>query len=161
MEHSRGKLILTCTHSLHIVSSLLIYHTTMPYFHLLRGFITLKLKTIHKYFLCPYKRQSSINALFHCIHIFTNTFQVTMQVNRDIHVEKTVLYKPLIYYEYMWLWWVFKSFGKICCLFSNCNKKSNTPGFDPYITLHLRCSAFLGVRTLRNAMKRSIEIYLL
>ena len=71
--------------------------------------------------------------MLHCIQVLTNTSEVTMHVKSDKHVGKTILNKLLIYYEYMCLSRVSTLFGKICCLFSNCNY------IYSYITYYLRC----------------------
>ena len=63
----------------------------------------LKMKTIHKCFLCPYKRQSSLLC-----------FIATMQVKRDIG--KIIIHKLPILNEHMCLCWVSTLFGMICCL---------------------------------------------
>ena len=85
--------------------------------------------------ICPNKRKIS---LLRYIQIFTNTYEVTMQVKRGIG--KVILHKPPIHNnnEYMWLCWVSTLFGMIC-LFSKCNKSSATRFRSIYITFYLYC----------------------
>ena len=52
--------------------------------------MTLNLKTIHKCFVCPYKK-AELSSMFHCIQIFTNTCEVTVQIKRAIG--KAILHK--------------------------------------------------------------------
>ena len=97
------------------------------------------------------------SAVLHCIQKFTNTYEVTMQVKHDIG--KTILHKLPIYYEYMimYLFWVSILFVMICHdVFQG---MKITTRHLPYITVHLRFkwSKFLGARSYRNAMKRSID----
>ena len=101
--------------------------------------------------------------MLHCIQIFTNAWEVTMQVKRAI--ERAILHKLPIYNEYMCLCWVSTLFGMIFCLFSSCIKSSTTRFRLLYtcITFYLRCkcATFLCSRTPRNSMRRRIEICLL
>ena len=53
----------------------------------------LKLKIIHKCFLTHIKTE--LNAVLHCIQLFTNTCEVTMQVKRAI--VKAILHKLPIF----------------------------------------------------------------
>ena len=120
-------------------------------------------KTVHKWFLCPYKRQSSI-----AFRIFTNTCEVTLQVKRAI--ERAILCNLLIHTEYMCLCLVSTLFCMICCLFSNwiCSKSSTTQFRSIYIMFYLccKCATFLCARTpiamqwsvaLRSAFYRNRE----
>ena len=120
---------------------------------------SLKLKTIHKCFLCPYKRQSSMLCLI--AFRFSRVTEIMVQVKRAIG--KAILHKLPIYNEYMCLCWVSTLFCMICCLFINCSKSSTTRLRSLYISFYLCCKSatFLCGRTSRNAMKRSIEICLL
>ena len=66
------------------------FTTTFP-------FPALKLKTIYKCFLCPYKRQSSMLCFIE--FRFSGIIKVTMQVKHAIG--KATLHKLPIYNEYM------------------------------------------------------------
>ena len=101
-------------------------------------------------FFGPCKRQSS---MLHCIQNFTNTWDVTKQAKRHIHVGKT------IYYEYICLCWVSTLFGMIC-YFSNCSESSNKR-LRSLFYLCCKWATFLCARTHRNEMKRIIEICIL
>ena len=94
--------------------------------------------------------------MLHYIQIFTNTYEVMMQVKHAIG--KAILYKLPIYYEDV-LCWISPWFGMIC-LFSKCNKSSTTRLRSLNITFHLccKCATFLCARTPCNGMKRSINI---
>ena len=120
--------------------------------------MTLNLKTIHKCFVCPYKK-AELSSMFHYIQIFTNTCEVTVQIKRAIG--KAILHKLPIYYEYnvMCFRWAPTIFGMIC-LFSNRNKSSTTRLRSFYITFYLwfKCATFLCALTPRNALRRSTEL---
>ena len=116
--------------------------------------LSLKLKSNHKCFLCPYKML--------CFIAFRlSRTPVMMQVKRAIG--KAMLHKLSIYNEYMCLCWVSTLFCMICCLFSNCSKNSTTRlrWLHGYIKFYLcsKCTTFLCARTPRNAKRRSIDIF--
>ena len=123
------------------------------------NFTSLKLKTIHKCFLHPYKRQSSM--LCFIAFRFSRVTEVMLQIKRAIG--KAILYKLPIYKEYMCLCWVSTLFCMMCCLFSNCSKSSTTRLRSLYIAFYLccKCATFICGHTPLNVMKRSIEICLL
>ena len=86
-------------------------------------FNSLKLKIIHKCFLCSYKRQSSVLCFFAFRFLRIPAWD-TMQEKHAI--ERTILHKLPIYKEYMCLCWVSTLFCMICSLFYNCSKSSIT-----------------------------------
>ena len=107
--------------------------------------VNLKLKTIH----------AELNAMLHCIHIFKNTCEDTMQVKRDIHVRQIILLKHILRIHVLVL-----SLHIICCnccLFSN-NYKNYMHGFDPYIAFYQRCicATVLSARTHRVTLRSVI-----
>ena len=85
--------------------------------------------------------------MLHCIQIFMNTCEVTMQVKWAIG--KPVLHKLPLYYDSMYLCWISILFGMIC-LFSN--YRSFTTRFQSWHMFYLRCecATFLCARTSRN-----------
>ena len=100
----------------------------------------LKLKTIHKCFLCHYKRQSSM------LWFIAFRFPRTPVVKRAIG--KAKLHKLPIYNEYICLCWVSTLFFMIYC--NSCTTYTQLRFLD--ITFSLRCehSTFSCSRTLRN-----------
>ena len=101
--------------------------------------------------LCPYKSMQNSMLCFIHIHVFKNTCEVTMQVNRA--QGKAISHKLPIYNEYMCLCWVPTLLARFVVCF---------PIVVKAVTFYLRCkcATFLCARTSRNVMKRSIEICL-
>ena len=52
-------------------------------------FLNLKLKTIHKYFLCSYKRQSSLRCFEHCIHMRSHDSCKACYMYREGYITQT------------------------------------------------------------------------
>ena len=98
----------------------------------------LKLKTIHKCFLCPYKRQSWMICFI--AFRFSRTL-VKSRFRQSKCCRKAILHKLPIYNEYMCLCGVSTLFGMICCLFFNCSKSSTTHHRSLYtcITFYICC----------------------
>ena len=94
--------------------------------------------------------------MLQCIQKFTDTFAVTMK--GKCYIGKIVLYKLIIYYEYLCLCWVSTLFVWFVVCFPNVLNILQYD-FDPFITfyLHCTCSTFWGSPTHRNAVKRCIE----
>ena len=122
-----------------------------------------KLKTIHVFFcpvLPPIKGRAQYSML-HCIQIFTNACEATMQVKRAIgklrpyylNYQYTTNTCACVEPPHYYAWYVVCFPIVVIALLH---------GFDPYKTFYLccKCATFLCPRTSRNAMKCSIEIYL-
>ena len=147
-------IILDCQCLSFLQNSFMVFSPKVHIYHTPFSSERLKLKTIHKYFSL-----SLLNKMhLHCIQIFTNTREVTMQVKRA--TERAMLHKLPTYHEYACACVVHDICVILC--FPIVVKSSSTRSL--YITFYLccsKCAMFLCARTPRNAMNRSIESCLL
>ena len=118
--------------------------------------LKLKLKTIHKCFLCPYIRQFSML----CYIAFRFLEHLWSQdAGKVSHREGSIAQTTNLLRIHVLVF----SLHIIGHLFSNCSKSSNTRLQSLNITFYpcCKCATFLCARTPRNAMRHSIEICLI
>ena len=130
---------------------------------ILTGTANLKLKTIHKCFLCPYKRQNIIMLCFIPFKLQSHdssNCRVTIKVKRDLHAGKIIYYTNyqvlrihVLVLSFLIIWHAFLFCFPIVIttLLHGCD-------FIQRFTCVEKCATFLGARTPRNAMKRCIEL---